>query len=355
MDDSAGQRKFGANGKIPWNDREIEEALSEPTPEVIDAVKHLDGDHTILGASGKMGVTLAAMIRRALDAAGMNRTRVTGVARFRDAGSRAALEAFGVETIQCDLGDYDAVMNLPLAANLQYLSGQKFGTDGHPDETWVQNTVAPSNVARRFRESRIVVFSTGCVYPLSPTSGPGANECSPLGFIGEYAATCIGRERVFSYYSRTFGTKAILFRLNYSVEFRYGVLAEIGDQVRSGRPVNVTVPVANVIWQRDACARAVQSLLHVESPPRKLNITGAEKIDIIAVAKRFGVLFGRKPCFQGKPQPAVWHADASKSIGLYGPTLVSLDTMIEGVGRYLAANGKLLGKPTHFEAVDGKF
>src|ERR1700678_3251552 len=166
-----------------------------------------------------MGVTLAAMTRRALDAAGKPGTRVVGVARFRDAGSRTALEAFGVETVPCDLLDYDAVMRLPSASNVQYLSGQKFGTEGAPDETWIQNTVVPSNVARRFRDSRIIVFSTGCVYPLSAIDGPGANEDSPLGFLGEYATTCIGRERVFTFYSREFGTKALLFRLNYSVEF----------------------------------------------------------------------------------------------------------------------------------------
>ena len=355
MKNIGGQTDFGVSGNRPWTDREIEEALSEPTPGAIDAVRQLDGDYMILGASGKMGVTLAAMTRRALDAAGKGTTRVIGVARFRDAGSKTALESFGVETVQCDLGDYDAVRKLPSAANLHYLSGQKFGTEGVPEETWVQNTVTPSHVARRFADSRIVVFSTGCVYPLSPIDGPGADEGSPLGFLGEYATTCIGRERVFSYYSQKYGTKALLFRLYYSVEFRYGVLADIGDQVRTGRPVDVTVPIANVIWQRDACARAVQSLLHVESPPRKLNVTGAEKIDIAAVAKAFGARFGREPKFRGTPQAAVWHADASQSIRLFGPLLVPLDQMIEGVAAYLAAEGRLLGKPTHFEAVDGKF
>ena len=349
------QGSFGAKGERPWSGREIEEALSEPTPGAIEAVRQLDGDHMVLGASGKMGVTLAVMIRRALDAAGKKSTRVIGVARFRDPSPRSALEAFEVDTLQCDLLDYEAVMKLPAVANLQYLSGQKFGTDGAPDETWVQNTVVPSNIARRFRDSRIVVFSTGCVYPLSPTDGPGANEGSPLGFLGEYATTCIGRERVYTYYSRKFGTKALLFRLNYSVEFRYGVLADIGDKVRHGKPVDLTASVANVIWQRDACARAVQSLLHVESPPRALNVTGAEKLSIRDIAVKFGSVLGREPKFQGTPQSAAWHSDASQSLRLFGPTLVPVDTMIEGVGRYLEANGKLLGKPTHFEVVDGKF
>jgi len=349
------QEHFGTDGKRPWNDREIEQALSEPTQGAIDAVKRLDGDHLVLGASGKMGVTLASMIRRALDMAGKKGTRVIGVARFRDAGSRAALEAFGIEAVQCDLGDYEAVMKLPAAANVQYLAGQKFGTDGAPEETWIQNTVVPSHVARRFCHSRIVVFSTGCVYPLSPTDGPGANEDSPLGFVGEYATTCIGRERVFTHYSRKFGTKVLLFRLNYSVEFRYGVLADIGQRVLRGEPVDLSVSVANVIWQRDACARAVQSLLHVESPPKTLNVTGVEKVDVRSVAEMFGAAFGRRPVFLGKPHASAWHVDSSRSLGLFGPNTVPLNTMIDGVAAYLSADGRLLGKPTHFEALNGRF
>jgi nucleoside-diphosphate-sugar epimerase len=321
----------------------------------VDAVRRLDGDHVILGASGKMGVTLAAMIRRALDAAGKKATRVLGVARFRDASSRATLEAFGVEAIPCDLSDYEAVATLPAVANVQYLSGQKFGTESAPDDTWIQNTVVPSHVARRFRDSRIVVFSTGCVYPLSSSDGQGADEDSPLGFLGEYATTCIGRERVFTHYSRKFGTKVLLFRLNYSVEFRYGVLADIGQRVLKGEAVDLNVAVANVIWQRDACARAVQSLLHVESPPKRLNVTGVERVDVRLVAEKFGEAFGRKPVFKGVPQPSVWLVDSRRSVGLFGSPVVPLDAMIEGVASYLAADGRLLGKPTHYEVLDGRF
>jgi nucleoside-diphosphate-sugar epimerase len=355
MDNVALKEGFGTDGKRPWSDREIEQALSEPTPGSVDAVKRLDGDYVVLGASGKMGVTLSAMIRRALDIAGKKKTRVIGVARFRDAGSRAALEAFGIEAVQCDLGEYEAVSRLPAALNVLYLSGQKFGTDSAPEDTWVQNTVVPSHVARRYRQSRIVVFSTGCVYPYAPVEGPGANEDSPLGFLGEYATTCIGRERVFTYYSRRFGTKILLFRLSYSVEFRYGVLVDIGHRVLRGEAVDLSVPVANIIWQRDACARAVQSLLHVASPPMRLNVTGAEKTDLRLAAEKFGSAFGRRPIFSGKPNPSAWLFDSSRSLELFGPCLVPLDTMIDGVAAYLAANGRLLGKPTHFEVLDGKF
>jgi nucleoside-diphosphate-sugar epimerase len=355
MEGSAPLKRFGTGETGPWNDREIEEALSEPTPGAVDAVKSLTGDHLVLGASGKMGVTLAAMLRRSLDRAGKKATRVMGVARFRDAASLAALESFGVEAIPCDLGDYDAVAKLPPAKNVQYLSGQKFGTESAPEDTWVQNTVVPSHVARRFQESRIVVFSTGCVYPFSPTDSLGASEDSSLGFLGEYATTCIGRERVFTYYSKKLGTPMLLFRLNYSVEFRYGVLADIGLRVLKGEPVDLSVPVANVIWQRDACARAIQSLLHVESPPKRLNVTGTERVNVRTIAERFGAAFGRKATFVGTPHPAVWLIDSRQSVRLFGPPEVDLKTMLDGVAGYLAAEGRLLGKPTHFEVLNGRF
>jgi nucleoside-diphosphate-sugar epimerase len=309
----------------------------------------------ILGASGKMGVTLAAMTRRALDAAGRKAARVIGVARFRDSAVRAMLESFGIETVTCDLSDYVAVMGLPDAANVQYLAGQKFGTATAPEETWIQNTVVPSHVARRFRDSRIVVFSTGCVYPLSPTRGRGADEDSPLGFLGEYATTCIGRERVFSHYSHELGTPVLLFRLNYSVEPRYGVLVDIGQRVLAGEPVSLNVAVVNVIWQQDACARAIQSLAHAGSPPRILNVTSAETIEVRTIAEKFGTAFGRAPIFSGRPETTAWHIDSRQSVRLFGPPMVPLDAMIESVAGHLMAGGRLLGKPTHFEVRDGSF
>lgn len=355
MDAAAKMEVLGADSTRTRNDREIEEMLSDPTPGAVEAVRRLDGDFLILGVSGKMGVTLAAMTRRALDAAGRTGTRVIGVARFREPSVRATLESFGIETVTCNLSDYEAVMRLPDAANVQYLAGQKFGTASAPEETWIQNTVVPSHVARRFRDSRIVVFSTGCVYPLSPTKGPGANEDSPLGFLGEYATTCIGRERVFSHYSRELGTPVLLFRLNYSVELRYGVLVDIGQRVLAGEPVSLRAAVVNVIWQQDACARAIQSLLLAESPPRILNVTGAETIEVRTIAEKFAAAFGRAPLFTGKPEPTAWHIDSSRSIRLFGPPTVTLDSMVDRVAGHLTAGGRLLGKPTHFEVRDGGF
>lgn len=337
------------------DDAQIEQLLSQPTPGAVATVRALDGDFMVLGVGGKMGTTTAVMLRRALDAAGKKSTRVFGVSRFSRPEAQTALREFGVEPVACDLADYDAVMRLPAVANVEFLAGQKFGTDSAPDETWIQNTVVPSHVARRFRDSRIVVFSTGCVYPFMPISGRGAHETTPLATLGEYASSCVGRERVFTHYSRKYGTKQLMYRLNYSVELRYGVLVDVAQRVLAGEPVDITMGVFNFIWQGDACARAIQCLEHVSSPPKLLNVTGAEKVAIAEVAERFGKIFGRAPVLTGTPADSAWHADAGESLRLFGPTTKSLDEMVTLIAAHLSAGGKLLGKPTHFEARDGKF
>ncbi|MEO6873867.1 MAG: NAD-dependent epimerase/dehydratase family protein [Opitutaceae bacterium] len=336
------------------NDHEIEQLLSEPTRGAIEAVKNLDGDYMVLGVGGKMGTSTAVMLRRALDAAG-KQAKVYGVSRFSRPEAKTELAQCGVLPLACDLADPDQVAKLPEVANVEYLAGQKFGTDSAPDETWIQNTVVPALVAQKFRHSRIVVFSTGCVYPFTPTSGRGATEATPVAFLGEYASTCVGRERVFTHYSRKYGTKQLMFRLNYAVELRYGVLVDIGQRVLAGEPVDITMGVFNLIWQGDACARAIQCLEQVSSPPKLLNVTGAEKIPLSDVAERFGKAFGKKPILTGTPATAGWHSDASESMRLFGPTTKSLDEMIAMVADHLRIGGKLLGKPTHFETRDGKF
>ncbi len=343
----------------PLNDRQIEVLLSEPTPGVIATVRALTGDFMVLGVGGKMGTTTAVMLRRALDAAGKKTTRVLGVSRFSRPEAKAALEECGIVPIACDLADPDAVMRLPEAANVEYLAGQKFGTDSAPDETWIQNTVVPSHVARRFRDSRIVGFSTGCVYPYTPVDGRGATEAMSLAFLGEYASTCVGRERVFTHYSRKFGTKQLMFRLNYSVDqLRYGVLVDIGQRVLAGEPIDVTMNVFNLIWQGEACARAIQCLQHVASPPKILNVTGAERYAIRDIAERFGRIFGRPPVLTGTPAMVAWHSDASESLRLFGPTTIFARRDDRASSPELPpcdAGGRLLGKPTHFETRDGKF
>ena len=338
----------------PPNDHEIEQMLSLPTPGAIDAVKQLDGDYMVLGVGGKMGTSTAVMLRRALDAAG-KKANVYGVSRFSRPEAKAELESFGVLAVACDLANPEQVARLPEVPNVEYLAGQKFGTDSAPDETWIQNTVVPSIVAKKFRDSRIVVFSMGCVYPFTPVSGRGATEATPVAFMGEYASTCVGRERVFTHYARKYGTKQLMYRLNYSTELRYGVLVDIGQRVLAGEPVDITMNVFNFIWQGDACARAIQCLLHVANPPKLLNITGPEKVTLRDAAERFGKIFGKAPILTGTPADAAWHSDASESIRLFGPTTKSLDDLIAMIAQHLQAGGKLLGKPTHFETRDGKF
>lgn len=340
----------------PKTDREIETLLSQPTPGAVDTVRRLDGDYMVLGVGGKMGTSLAVMLRRALEAAG-RKAKVYGVSRFSRPEAKTELEEFGITPVACDLADPDQVAKLPEVANIEYLAGQKFGTDSAPDETWIQNTIVPSLVARRFRQSRIVVFSTGCVYPFVSAAGggKGATESTPVAFLGEYASTCVGRERVFTHYARKYGTRQLMFRLNYSVELRYGVLVDIATKVLAGQPVDVTMGWLNLIWQGDACARAIQCLEHTANPPRILNVTGAELLSVRAIAGRFGEILGRPARITGQEAESGWLSDASESVRLFGPTTVSLEAMMQMIAAHLQAGGKLLGKPTHFETRDGKF
>lgn len=340
---------------LPVTDHDIELLLSTPTPGAIAAAKNLPGDFMVLGVGGKMGTTSAVMLRRALDAVSRRDARVYGVSRFSRGLAREELESLGVRTFCCDLADAAALAELPNVPNILYLAGQKFGTDDAPGLTWIQNTVVPALVAQRFRESRIVVFSTGCVYPFVPVTGPGASESEPVAFLGEYASTCVGRERVFSHYAGEFGTRVLLYRLNYAVELRYGVLVDLALKVARGEPVDLTMGWLNCLWQGDACARAIQCLEHVANPPRILNITGPEKLRIRDLAEDFGRRLGRAPIFTGTEAPTAWLSDASESIRLFGPPTVSVDTMIAHIVAHVQAGGRLLGKPTHFETRDGKF
>lgn len=340
---------------LPSTDHDIELLLSTPTPGAIATVKNLPGDFMVLGVGGKMGTTTAVMLRRALDAAGRSDATVYGVSRFSRAEARQELESLGVRTLACDLGDATSLAALPSVPNILYLAGQKFGTDGAPGLTWIQNTVVPALVAQRFRDARLVVFSTGCVYPFVPVTGPGANEREPVAFLGEYAATCVGRERVFTHYSAEFGTRVLLYRLNYAVELRYGVLVDLALKVARGEPVDLTMGWLNCLWQGDACARAIQCLELASSPPRILNITGPEKLRIRDLAEDFGRRLGRAPVFTGTEAGAAWLSDASDSIRLFGPPTVSVSTMMDHITAHLQSGGRLLGKPTHFETRDGKF
>lgn len=336
-------------------DGEILQLLSEPTVGLLESVRRLAGDFVVLGAGGKMGPTLSVMLRRALDAVGRHDAEVLAVSRFGQESARAELEAARVSTWRCDLTCADQVAALPRKSQVLYLSGQKFGTEAAPGATWVQNTMVPALVAAHFRDSGIVVFSTGCVYPFMPVDGPGADENEPVAFLGEYASSCVGRERIFNYFASKHGTRQLMFRLNYAVELRYGVLVDIAVKVRDGVPVDVTMGWLNCIWQGDACARAIQCLEHVANPPRALNVTGPERLRVRDLALAFGERLGRMPVFTGTEAPTAWLADASASMRLFGAPTMSLGAMLDLIAAHVAGHGRLLNKPTHFEVRNGQF
>lgn len=335
---------------LPCDAADVDGFLSKPTDGALRSMGAMEGDAIVLGAAGKMGPHLAMMLRRGI------RGRVFGVSRFSDGGARERLTAAGVETIACDLGDRDAVARLPDAPNVFFLAGQKFGTSGAPEATWAMNVLVPAIVAERYRGSRIVAFSTGCVYPFVPVGGGGSREDDAVGPpSGEYAWSCVGRERMFAHGARRHGTRVALFRLNYAVEFRYGVLVDIAQKVLAGQPVDLTMGHVNIIWQGDAVARAIQSMELAASPPGPINVTGPDTLLVRDLAARLGRRFGREPRFTGAESATAWLSNASRSIALWGPPEASVDQMIEWVASWLEVGGRTLGKPTHFEARDGNY
>jgi len=334
---------------------ELEDELSRPTPGALDTLRAVDGDLIVLGAGGKMGPTLARMVRRGLDEIGHQRRRVIAVSRFSSASAAQGLQRHGVETISCDLTNRTAVEALPDAPNVIFMAGQKFGTSDAPELTWVTNTLAAAIVAEQYNKSRIVVFSSGCVYPLVPLVGPGSREADVLGPPGEYANSCVGRERVFCHFAKLHRTRELLFRLNYAIDLRYGVLCDVANQVMRGMPVDVTMGAVNVIWQGDANVRAIQCLAHTASPPLALNVTGIEPVSIRRLAQRFGELLEREAIIAGNEGDTAWLSDASRSYDLLGPPTVSLEEMIQATAQWQRLGGARLGKPTHFEVRDGQF
>jgi nucleoside-diphosphate-sugar epimerase len=340
---------------FPTTEIELDESLSRPTEGLLRDLAALEGDLLVIGASGKMGPTLARMARRALDEVGRTGQRVIAAARFSDPESRKRLEAARVEAVFVDLLDPSEMAALPDAPNLIYMAGQKFGTSDRPDLTWMMNTVAPAWVAERFRNARIVAFSTGCVYPLVSVDSGGSRPEDPLEPPGEYASSCVGRERVFNYYSRAYGTPVLLFRLNYAVDLRYGVLVDVARKVLAAEPVDVSMGSVNVIWQGDACAQALRCLHHVRSPAVALNVTGPETISIRALAHRFGRRFGREPRIVGEEAPTALLSNAARAWELFGEPSVPLDRLEEWVAGWLLQGGRLLGKPTHYEQRDGRY
>ncbi len=333
---------------------ELDEYLSRPSAEVIAAMRALSGDIMALGVGGKMGPSLAALARRASDAAGVNR-RVIGVSRFSSAQAAAELNRAGVETIACDLLDENALHALPDVPNIVYMAGMKFGATGNEGLTWALNAFLPGLVARRFARSRIVLFSSGNVYPFVPVGSGGCTEATPPAPVGEYAQSVLGRERVFQYFAGALGIAGVIYRLNYAVEMRYGVLHDVASAVWAGQPVDLRTGYVNVIWQGDANAVALRALAHASTPPLVLNVTGPETVSIRALAEQFGRIFGKQPRFVGAEQPDALLANAARSHALFGPPQVPLERIIHWTAEWIRGGGPTLAKPTHFNVRDGKF
>ncbi len=334
---------------------ELEELLSRPVEADVEAMRALEGDLLIAGAGGKMGPTLAALARRASDEAGVKR-RIYGAARFSDSRAQKSLEAAGIETVRCDLLDRASVAELPECPNVLFMAGRKFGTSsGAANLTWAINSYAPALICERFPKARIVAFSTGNVYPLTPVDSGGPAEDDPLGPVGEYAQSALARERMFGYFSHRNLTPTAILRLNYAIDLRYGVLRDIADKVHAGEPIDVTMGYVNVIWQRDANSVALRSFAHCASPPFVLNLTGSETLRVHDIAEAFGERFGVEPLFGGKEAATALLSDASRCEKLFDPETVTLEQMLDWTAAWVRAGGRGLGKPTHFQERKGAF
>lgn len=340
--------------RTPESEVKLDGMLSEPSGRLVEMMGRIDGDISILGANGKMGLSLATMARRAADMAGAKK-RVIAVSRFSSPEGRKALDEAGVETISCDLLDAAAVSRLPRTENAVFMAGRKFGTEGSESLTWAINTVAPANVAAHFRGGRIVAFSTGCVYPPVSASSGGCKETDSPCPVGEYAQSCLGRERVFQHFSACDGTRVLIYRLNYACDLRYGVLYDIASKVWNGEAFRGGAGCFNTLWQGDANNYALMALEHCASPASVLNVTGPEALSVAETAKKFSKLMGR-PFIQEKEfEDMSYLSDASKLFSLIGRPSVDAATLMEMQAHWLMSGGKGIGKPTHFEVNTGKY
>lgn len=333
---------------------QLEDMLSEPTEAAVAALARLDGDLIVLGVAGKMGPTLARMARIASERAGVRR-RIIGVARFTEARYEARLHAHGVETIRCDLLDPKQLARLPDVPNVAFMTGMKFGSTGQEALTWAMNCWLPGIVCEKYRRARIVAFSTGNVYGLSPVVQGGSVEGDALGAAGDYAMSCVGRERIFEHFSRIYQIPMAILRLNYATEMRYGVLVDLAQHVLKGKAIDLTMGHFNAIWQADANAMALASFGQLATPPLVVNLAGPEQLSVRHVAEEFGRLLGKPVVFAGAESAQAILSNGQLGHRLFGSPRVGAAQMIRWIADWLGRGGETLGKPTHFEVRDGKF
>lgn len=328
----------------------LEDLLSTPTEALARDLAAVEGDIMVLGVGGKVGPTLARLAKRAAPD-----KRVVGVARFSDRAVKERLEAWGVETIACDLLDREALAQLPAMENVVYMAGKKFGTERDRPFTWAMNTHVPALVAEAFRGSRIVAFSTLCVYPYAPVVTEGWDERAAPFPAGEYANSCVGRERIFEYFSGRYGTPGRLMRLNYAIETRYGVIFDVASWIKERRPVPLAMGQANLIWQGDASSQMLRSFRHCTAPPAPLNIGGPHATSIRSLAQMLGERLGIEPLFEGEEAADAWVNDTSQAQALFGLPLVPLPLMVDWVADWVARGQPQHGKPTCYEIRSGRF
>lgn len=336
-----------------FSEAALDRRISRPSEQLVELVSGLNGNFAILGIAGKMGVNLGAMLVQALKKGGVRKT-VYGISRFSDPAMIKAVESWGVKPIKCDLFDFESVEKLPDANNVIFMAGRKFGTDTDPELTWALNTIVPSNICRRYSESRIVAFSTGCVYGFT-RPGFESKESDTPAPVGDYAQSALGRERIFAHYAKTAGTKVSLIRLNYANDLRYGVIRDLIEKINKGETVDLENGYVNLIWQGDAIRYSLLAFNIVSSPASILNVTGPETVSVRCLAEKLGQLLGKKPVFAGTEATAAYLSNAGKSFSMFGYPEVPVETIIEWSAKWAMSGGRSLNKPTHFQTRNGSF
>lgn len=340
---------------MPWqaaiaNEDELEELMSRPDEALRHDFAAVPGDLLVLGASGKLGPTLCRLAKRADPA-----RRIIAVARWSEPALRARMESWGIECVQADLTDPAALAALPDAPNVVFMAARRFGSTGNESLTWAMNVLLPAAVAERFAASRIVFFSTGNVLPVMPVNGPSPDESTTPAPIGEYAASCLGRERVFQHAAGQHGTRCFGVRLKHAIDLRYGLLHDIATKVWTGTPVPLAMGHANVIWQGDANAWTLRALRHADASCPIVNVTGPETVSVRWLATRFGQVMGRTPELVGTEAPEALLSNAARAFALFGYPTVPLEILLRWVADWVGRGGRALGKPSRLEARDGSF
>ncbi|MBW8042520.1 MAG: NAD(P)-dependent oxidoreductase [Planctomycetes bacterium] len=328
----------------------LEEILSEPTEATRKVVAALNGDVVVLGAGGKMGPTLAMMLKKA-----SNGKNIYAVSRFSDKAVKTKLEDAGIKTIEADLLDESQYCELPKVENVFYLVGMKFGVTDNQPLTWALNSFVPGLAARHYQNARIVAFSTGNVYPLVDLNSGGASEETAPEPVGEYAQSCLGRERMFQYFSQLYGTPVTLVRLNYANEPRYGIIVDLTLKILNDKPIDLTMGTVNLIWQRDANDYIIQAISLAKSPPAILNVAGPNAVPIRQLAKLIGKELNKEPKLISQEAQTALLSNASYCFSVFDKPKTTLEEMVSVIVKWVASGKKILNKPTKYDIRDGKF